>query len=173
MVHCWKGTDHYLDSYDENGDPICGFDAQGNVDPAYTHIPPDDPEPDCVDSTGVQQWHDASPFNIWTDNVASVIDYGPVFTANGGGDDAGTGLGNDPGDYDAAETVAVQEPLDFFGLLVGNDWNEGEVDHAILCVVDTVRHGTNYEDMHCDDNSDPGASVLSDTGDFLLAQMGL
>jgi len=165
MVNCWFASDRYMGSANEDGTPRCGLSwgSGGPVpDPYMTHISRE--SSDCA--ADLDAWWDSSPYRIWAAQGATEADYGPVFIANGGGDDAGTGVNNDPGDYAAAETVALEEPREFYEWLTANTWTS---DTARLCVVDTTMHGHKYEDMPCDDNLD--STVLTDTGDFFLAHL--
>jgi len=136
---CWFGVDRYLDSFYPNGKPHCGFDESGAIDRDTTDIDPANPEQSCEpDKAG--DWVDASPQVSWGCLCAAA--FGPVFFANGGGPDRNDVL--------QAETVPLEEALEFQGTLLGQDWLPAD---AVLCTVNTPLHSTNYRDLPCNDDT--------------------
>ena len=71
---------HFLNSVDENGRGICGFDEHGDVDRDSTDVDPENQTSIC--DTDPADWAAASPRVQWEDDANQVV---PVFIANGGG----------------------------------------------------------------------------------------
>ncbi len=146
---CWLGVDHYMDWTHTQQSPYCGFDGTGGtVDPNHTDVPGG-----CT--TDLPSWGSASPYVAWAS--ANETTYGPVFIANGGGPD--------PDTYADAETVTLWEAKDFYNQ-IASAWGS----NANLCIVDTTKHGIQYESLPCE-NDPPGASVLSDTASFITSHL--
>ncbi len=134
---CWFGVDSYLDSFNADRVPDCGFE-NGQVNRDSTDIDPSDPEHAC--DSKWRDWVDASPRVSWACQCADA--FGPVFVANGGG--------TDPNDAMQAETVPLEEAREFHGVLVQNLWLP---EDAVLCEVNTTQHATGYENLPCNDGN--------------------
>ena len=83
-----------------------------------------------------------------------------MFFANGGGPDV---------DTSPPETVPLEEAVEFQTVLV-NDGFFQAVDMD-LCVVDTQKHSTEYEDLSCEDHPVPD-TVFSSTISFMNTFVG-
>jgi hypothetical protein len=154
LQNCWRGVDHYLDAFDAQGNPTCGFP----IDQNSTDVDPDNPtETDCTDDP--QSWVDASPRSEW--DTATYPEFPAVLIVNGGGTPGEeTGENNDPNNYDRAEVVTLEDVLELYQDLVINFGSA-----AGLCVVDTKIHGAKYEYLPCDDDTEN--TVFESTDNFI------
>lgn len=146
VKRCWTGEDFYLNSLDYSQTPpnppapVCGFP----IDQAHTKV--------CADA---QEWLDAAPYTQW--NAGSHSTLPPVFFSNAGGPD--------PNIYVNAETVPLQEAIEFRNLLVLKGFLQG-VDMD-FCVVDSKLHGSKYlfdPALSCEIH--PGEFVFTSTLNF-------
>jgi acetyl esterase/lipase len=140
VTRCWTGEDFYLNSVD------------------YSQTPPNPPTPVCgiprdpVNSkpcADAQPWIDAAPYTQW--NAGSHSTLPPAFFSNAGGPD--------PNIYANAETVPLQEAIEFRNLLVLKGFLQG-VDMD-FCVVDSKLHGSKYL-------FDPALSCETHPGEFVF-----
>ena len=149
---CWTGVGHFLNSVDENGRGICGFDEHGDVDRDSTDVDPENETAIC--DTDPADWAAASPRVQWDDLANQVV---PVFVANGGGDDETI--------VENAELVPLQDAKEFAQA-------SGTRINTRLCTVDTKRHGTHFEFDHCNDESEE-VTVLASTAEFINDNLSL